>query len=325
MTANISSDSPTDENAIAQEWWVQRWIDLLNTYRFKKRLERGRIYAREGNILHMEFRNGKVNATVQGTAPEPYKLTISIERFSDEDWQFVVASLTEKAIYSAKLLAGTMPDDIETVFTTNGLSLFPFTLGDVRSRCNCPDPKNPCKHIAAVYYRLGDFFREDPFVLFQLRGRTKTEILEAIRHKRGTSNSSKATSTANTSHGAIQDSPILSATEETSILNSEKDKNTFISDQIPAAHTIPEAKEQPIHMEPPNILQNISSPQFCQYNNPLDSSLVVITPPTSSQTVLELLGKLPLAPNDAQTIRQYLDTAYQAISQQAMMTALNRT
>ncbi|NET50833.1 MAG: hypothetical protein F6K09_19500, partial [Merismopedia sp. SIO2A8] len=115
-----------------QEWWVQRWIDLLNTYRFKKRLERGRMYAREGNILNLEFRNGKVHATVQGTAPEPYKLTISIEQFTDEDWGFIVASMAEKAIYAAKLLAGTMPDDIESVFTTNGLSLFPFQLADVR-------------------------------------------------------------------------------------------------------------------------------------------------------------------------------------------------
>ena len=188
--------------------------------------------------------------------------------------------MAQKAVYSAKLLAGEMPDDIESVFTSNGLSLFPFTLSDVHSRCNCPDPKNPCKHIAAVYYQLGDFFREDPFVLFQLRGRTKSQILDALRRKRS------------------------------GIATEEQDTNTpqILDDQ---------ATSQSTDLPLPN------PEQFWQYNTPLDSSLVVITP-SSGPTILDVLGKLPLAPNEAQTIRQYLDSIYQAVGQQAMIKALSR-
>ncbi|NEP17034.1 MAG: hypothetical protein F6J97_09015, partial [Leptolyngbya sp. SIO4C1] len=153
MTAYQSQ--PTDAYSIDSEaWWVQQWVDLLNSYRFKKRLERGRRYAREGHILSLEFKEAKVYAKVQGTAPEPYELSIWIDRFSDEDWSYVIETLSQQAIYSAQLLAGEMPANIEEVFTANGLSLFPFTLSDVHSRCSCPDPKNPCKHIAAVYYEL---------------------------------------------------------------------------------------------------------------------------------------------------------------------------
>lgn len=36
-------------------WWVERWLQLLDSYRFKKRLERARNYAREGNVLSLEF------------------------------------------------------------------------------------------------------------------------------------------------------------------------------------------------------------------------------------------------------------------------------
>lgn len=183
MTAYSSPPSPAyilEEEA----WWVQRWVDLLNAYRFKKRLERGRIYAREGHILSLEYKGAKVTALVQGTAEEPYKLSIWLDTFSAEDWNYVIDSLSEQAIYSAQLLAGEMPADIEAVFTANGLSLYPFSLGEVHSKCSCPDPKNPCKHIAAVYYQLGDLFREDPFVLFQLRGRSRESLLEALRQKR---------------------------------------------------------------------------------------------------------------------------------------------
>jgi uncharacterized Zn finger protein len=38
----------------------------------------------------------------------------------------VIETLSQQAMFSAQLLAGEMPSDIEAVFTSNGLSLFPF-------------------------------------------------------------------------------------------------------------------------------------------------------------------------------------------------------
>ncbi|NER25447.1 MAG: hypothetical protein F6J96_33095 [Symploca sp. SIO1C2] len=273
----------------SQEWWVQRWNDLLNSYRFKKRLERGRKYAKEGNILSIEFTSSEVVAKVQGTAPEPYELSISIDPFTDEDWDYVVDTLAEKAIYSAQLLAGEMPHNIEQVFTANGLSLFPFTLADVHSQCTCPDPKNPCKHIAAVYYELGDRFSEDPFVLFQLRGRTRAQILDKLRQLRS----------KEVEEGMV--------TEEASSFSSQSPVNEV------------QLREEEGSVEEESAL-NIH--QFWQYDEPLDSSLVVITPPQDSRTVLDVLGTIPLAAADA-PLMEYLNEVYQTVSQKAMMSALN--
>lgn len=167
-----------------RQWWTQQWLDLINSYRFKKRLERGWRYAREGNVLSIRFRGQKVLAEVQGTDPEPYRLSLWLDPLSDEDWDFVVQSLSQRAVFSAKLLAGEMPANIEEAFAANGLRLFPFNLSEVHSRCSCPDKANPCKHISAVYYLLGDRFSEDPFVLFQLRGRTREQLLQELRAKR---------------------------------------------------------------------------------------------------------------------------------------------
>ncbi|BAW96664.1 SWIM zinc finger domain protein [[Synechococcus] sp. NIES-970] len=167
-----------------QRWWVQRWLELLDSYRFKKRLERARNYAKAGHVLQIDFIEAQAIALVQGTEPEPYRVSLNLEPFSDEAWGYVVESLAQKAIFSAQLLAGEMPAAIEQVFTENGLNLFPFTLTDIHSHCTCPDKANPCKHIGAVYYQLGDRFNEDPFVIFQLRGRTKTQILEALQDYR---------------------------------------------------------------------------------------------------------------------------------------------
>jgi uncharacterized Zn finger protein len=262
------------------EWWVQRWNDLLNSYRFKKRLERARNYAREGNVLSIEFKGPEVLAKVQGTAPEPYQVSLSIDPFTEEDWSYVVGTMAEQAIYSAHLLAGEMPYDIEKVFTSNGLSLFPFTLSDIHSRCSCPDPQNPCKHIGAVYYQLGDRFSEDPFVLFQLRGRPKEQILDDLRRLRSTN------STQTESHEASKTSEL---------------------EVSPATRQL-----TPLNIE-----------QFWQYYEPLDSSLVVIAPPPDNRTILDVLGTIPLASTDIR-VMQYLKGVSQIVSQQAVMSALNR-
>ncbi|MBT3714575.1 MAG: hypothetical protein HOG15_14605, partial [Anaerolineae bacterium] len=43
---------------------------------------------------------------------------------------------------------------------------------------------NPCKHIAAAHYILGERFDEDPFLIFRLRGRTQDEVMSALRERR---------------------------------------------------------------------------------------------------------------------------------------------
>lgn len=284
-------------------WWVQQWNDLLNSYRFKKRLERARKYAKEGNVLSIDFKGPQVLAKVQGTAPEPYELSLSIDPFTEEDWNYIVETMAQEAIYSAQLLAGEMPPDIEKVFTANGLSLFPFTLSDIHSRCSCPDPQNPCKHIGAVYYQLGDRFSEDPFVLFQLRGRTKEQILDDLRRLRS-------------SRGATPENTVL---ENLSLVNSREESTETISPT-----SLPSINEEVENGSRQHSQTKLDMEQFWQYNEPLDSSLVVIAPPLDSHTVLDVLGTIPLASSDAQSVMQYLNEVYKTVSQQAMMLALNR-
>ncbi|ELS04688.1 hypothetical protein Xen7305DRAFT_00044240 [Xenococcus sp. PCC 7305] len=269
-----------------RQWWVERWLELLDSYRFKKRLERGRNYAREGNVLSIKFIDTLILADIQGSEAEPYKVSLSLEPladedreqtlkrmsqppFNDEDWDCVINSLSEKAIFSAQLLAGEMPSDIEAVFTSNGLSLFPYTLSDVRSRCSCPDKANPCKHIAAVYYQLGDRFSEDPFLIFQLRGRSKDQILASLRQLRGQNN------------------------EE--VISEELAVTKDAQDNI-------ESNAEPEKGE--------SWQDFWRYDEALDSSLVVIVPPLDNKPILDILGKMPLPNDDAEAVNQYLTEVY---------------
>ena len=174
------------EGLTQQPWWVEQWMELINSYRFKKRLERAWSYAREGNVTSIRFEGRRVHARVQGTGEDPYKVKLWLDVLSDEDWGYVLEALTQKARWSAQLLAGIMPSDIERAFAASGRRLFPFKLQEVRSECSCPDKINPCKHISAVYFLMGERFSEDPFVLFQLRGRTRAKLLEDLAVQRRT-------------------------------------------------------------------------------------------------------------------------------------------
>ena len=62
---------------------------------------------------------------------------------------------------------------------------------------------------------------------------------------------------------------------------------------------------------------------FWQYDQPLESSLVVVTP--SSSTVLDVLDNIPLPVNDARIVMAYLRDLYQSVGQQAAMKALAPT
>jgi uncharacterized Zn finger protein len=125
-----------------------------------------------------------VHARVQGTEKDPYKVKLWLDVLNDEDWGYVLEALSQKARWSAQLLAGIMPEDIERAFAASGRRLFPFKLQEVRSECSCPDKANPCKHTSAVFYLMGDRFSEDPFVLFQLRGRTRSQLLADLARRR---------------------------------------------------------------------------------------------------------------------------------------------
>ncbi len=159
-----------------QSWWAKRWIAVLESFNIGARLGRGRSYARGGQVLSVEVGRGEVTARVQGSRPKPYEVSIEVNVLSQADWNKLVKALAGQALYSAKLLAGEMPQDIEKVFEEAGLSLFPQKRKDLKTSCSCPDSSNPCKHIAAVYYLLGEEFDRDPFLIFQLRGLSKDEL-----------------------------------------------------------------------------------------------------------------------------------------------------
>ncbi|HXW11860.1 MAG TPA: SWIM zinc finger family protein [Nitrososphaeraceae archaeon] len=171
---------------IGSTWWSKKWLKILESYGSQwssNRLKRGISYARMGQIINFEISKGSISASVQGSRPKPYKVIISVKMLENKQWKKAIESMSSQVIYAAKLLAGEMPENIEKAFIGSSSKLFP-SKAEFKAYCTCPDSANPCKHIAAVCYIIAEEFDRNPFMIFELRGKSREDILTSLRKAR---------------------------------------------------------------------------------------------------------------------------------------------
>lgn len=162
---------------IAKTFWGKGWCDHLESFSdFSNRLPRGRTYARNGSVCHLEISTGKVEAYVSGS--ELYKLKIKIEPLPTRKWATLKQKCTGQIGSLLELLQGKLSESIMSVVTDRADGLFP-TPQEISLGCNCPDYARLCKHLAAVMYGIGARLDEQPELLFLLRGVDHEELITA--------------------------------------------------------------------------------------------------------------------------------------------------
>lgn len=157
-------------------WWSRRWIDALERFRLGARLGRGRSYAVGGQVAELQIEPGLVNAVVQGTEREPYRCFLRFRMVEGETKRRLLAELRSNPMLVARLLVGDLPCEVEERFVEAGVPLFPRREDDIWSQCGCPDYVNPCKHLAAIYYLLGEAVAKNPLLLLAVRGIGREEL-----------------------------------------------------------------------------------------------------------------------------------------------------
>ncbi|GAA3530615.1 SWIM zinc finger family protein [Amycolatopsis ultiminotia] len=166
-------------------WWGRAWVEALEQRARldPNRLPRGRTYARKDTVQELAVAPGEITARVRGSRPQPYRVTIRMRQFTPQEWDTLLDVAGRRLGHSAALLDGELPEELAAQSRAAGADLLPGP-GDLRPRCSCPDPANPCKHVAAVYYLVADEVDTDPFTLFTLRGRPREEVLSRLRELR---------------------------------------------------------------------------------------------------------------------------------------------
>ena len=163
--------------------WSRRWREIMERMGLGARLGRGRNYAASGQVVSLKIAGPHIEASVVGTRPDPYLITIDFRTPSDDARDRIVSSLRAEPMMVARLLADDLPVEVETLFKAEGCDLFPggrLSPGkyDMTTKCSCPDYANPCKHSSAVLLLLGEEVTRRPATLLELRGITLEELYE---------------------------------------------------------------------------------------------------------------------------------------------------
>ena len=149
-------------------WWGQQWLNALNNIDYSNRLPRGSSYARNGSVTKIEIKENRISAKVKGSQPRPYNVDIILPPFFEPERSAFIDSLAEQPVIISKMLNRELDAEVLTIAEKQGLKVFPKQWTDFKMQCNCPDWAVPCKHLAAVIYKVSIEIDNNPFLVFGL-------------------------------------------------------------------------------------------------------------------------------------------------------------
>lgn len=151
-------------------WWGKQWLNSLAKIDDDNRLPRGRTYANKGAVLDVKIDNNKLKAKVQGSRSLPYRQVLTLHLFTPNEVATILDVIRENPFILSKLLAREMPETLLEKLGEKNIRLFPVNWADIEAECTCPDYALPCKHMAAVIYKIANEIDQNPFLIFQLHG-----------------------------------------------------------------------------------------------------------------------------------------------------------
>lgn len=160
-------------------WWGRAWTRALEETAYAEAdLRSGRSLARQGAVGQLTLDHQGPVAALAAVAERDQIWTVQIacERLSVEDRSLLTELVAAESGRVSGLLGGNLPHALVEDGEQAGLELLPYS-GDLSATCGCDAWVDPCRHALAVGYQLGWLLDRDPFVLLQLRGVAREELL----------------------------------------------------------------------------------------------------------------------------------------------------
>lgn len=171
--------APRRGAARATTWWGKAWVRAVEEASYAEAdLRAARTLARGGQVGQIATEPGRYVASVED-ARGLWTVEGSLPVFDDAGVAALVETVAAAAGRVAALVAGELPHELVEQADESGAELLPsgYELG---STCGCDHWADPCVHALAVLYQLAWLVDADPFVLFQLRGLPRDELLARL-------------------------------------------------------------------------------------------------------------------------------------------------
>jgi uncharacterized Zn finger protein len=153
--------------AIARTFWGRSWCENLERYSdYANRLPRGRTYVRNGSVVDLQIKPGRVEAQVSGSSL--YTVRVSVSPVPKARWSAICKDCVGGIDSLVELLQGHLSKGVMQRICEQRTGLFPSPQ-EIELECSCPDWASMCKHVAAVLYGVGARLDERPELLFALR------------------------------------------------------------------------------------------------------------------------------------------------------------
>jgi len=170
---------PPRRGGAPSTWWSKAFLRAVEEAAFSTaELKRGRTHARAGDVGAITVAAGAfVAAVVDGD--DAYTVTGSVPTLPADDQSVLVELIAAEAGRIGALMSGDLPHQFVESVEEAGVELLPYG-GELGSACTCETWLDPCPHALAVLTQLAWLIQRDPFVLFQLRGLARDEVLARL-------------------------------------------------------------------------------------------------------------------------------------------------
>ena len=171
--------APRRGAARATTWWGKAWVRAVEEASYAEAdLRAARALARGGQVGQIATEPGRYVASVED-ARGLWTVGGTLPVFDDAGVSALVETVAAAAGRVAALVAGELPHELVEQADEAGAELLPsgYELGSI---CGCDHWTDPCVHALTVLYQLAWLVDADPFVLFQLRGLPRDELLARL-------------------------------------------------------------------------------------------------------------------------------------------------
>ncbi|MCW2764328.1 MAG: zinc finger, domain protein [Nocardioides sp.] len=171
--------APRRGAARAATWWGRAWVRAVEESAYAQAdLAAARALSRSGRVGGIIVDTGSFVAAVEDDAGL-WTASGSVPVLDDDGCAAFVETVAAEAGRIGALMAGELPHGLVEHAEEAGIELLPYG-GELGAACTCRAWVDPCVHVLAVLYQLAWLVEADPFVLLQLRGLPRDELLARL-------------------------------------------------------------------------------------------------------------------------------------------------
>jgi uncharacterized Zn finger protein len=159
-------------------WLARAWCDLIDRLGQFSGAQRGRSLARGQAVQSITVQPGIISGFVADYAL--YQTLIELPVLRVEQWHRLISSIHTNPTVLAQLLSGQVTADLGALAVAAHVPLLPTGMGMFEVQCGCYDWNDPCKHICAVMYLVGEEFDRDPLACLAFRGMEHGDLIARL-------------------------------------------------------------------------------------------------------------------------------------------------